>query len=144
MTTIEASPDPVPVPVDEAARGAFGDRMLSMLNEALTGLLVSLGHQAGLFDTMNAIGPATSTGLASSATCDERYDNPGVLDWGLALLTLVVGLYPVLPIPLSSIGFGGYEGFLDRQGTLLTLDVLAGLALMVLVLEATRRTTGLV
>ena len=74
----------------------------------------------------------------------ERNDNPGVLDWGLALLTLVVGLYPVLPIPLSSIGFGGYEGFLDRQGTLLTLDVLAGLALMVLVLEATRRTTGLV
>ncbi len=73
MTTIEASPDPVPVPVDEAARGAFGDRMLSMLNEALTGLLVSLGHQAGLFDTMNAIGPATSTGLAASATCNERY-----------------------------------------------------------------------
>ena len=74
----------------------------------------------------------------------ERNDNPGLVDWALAALTLVVGLYPILPIPESSIGFGGYEGFLDRQGSLLTLDVIAGMLLMVLVLEATRRTTGLV
>ena len=53
----------------------------------------------------------------------ERNDNPGIVDWALAALTLVVGLYPILPIPESSIGFGGYEGFLDRQGSLLTLDV---------------------
>jgi TRAP-type uncharacterized transport system fused permease subunit len=74
----------------------------------------------------------------------ERNDNPGLVDWALAALTLVVGLYPILPIPESSVGFGGYEGFLDRQGSLLTLDVIAGMLLMVLVLEATRRTTGLV
>ena len=74
----------------------------------------------------------------------ERNDNPGIADWALAAVTLVVGLYPILPIPESSLGFGGYEGFLDRQGSLLTLDVVAGLLLMVLVLEATRRTTGLV
>lgn len=73
-----------------------------------------------------------------------RSDNPGVLDWVLAGIALLVGLYPVLPIPLNDLGFGGYGGFLDRQGSLLTLDVAAGLVLMVLVLEATRRTTGLV
>ncbi|WP_082599339.1 MULTISPECIES: TRAP transporter permease [unclassified Nocardioides] len=74
----------------------------------------------------------------------ERNDNPGIVDWALALITLVVGLYPVLPIAQTSYGFGGYEGFLDRQGSLLDLDIAAGLLLMVLVLEATRRTTGLV
>jgi TRAP transporter 4TM/12TM fusion protein len=75
---------------------------------------------------------------------EARGDDPGVVDWALALLALAVGLYPVLPVPLSAVGFGGYEGFLDRQGVLLPLDVAAGLLLTVLVLEATRRTTGLV
>ncbi|MDQ4053046.1 MAG: TRAP transporter fused permease subunit [Actinomycetota bacterium] len=75
---------------------------------------------------------------------DARRDDPGAVDWALATLALAVGLYPVLPVPLSAVGFGGYEGFLDRQGVLLPLDVAAGLLLTVLVLEATRRTTGLV
>lgn len=66
MTALETSPDPTAVE-------AFGDRMLRMLNEALTGLLVSIGHQAGLFDTLAAAGPATSTRLAEAAGCDERY-----------------------------------------------------------------------
>ncbi|MET1074202.1 MAG: TRAP transporter fused permease subunit [Umezawaea sp.] len=62
-------------------------------------------------------------------------DSPGPLDWLLALVALLVGLYPVL---------GGYDAFLDRQGQLSTLDVVAGALLLVLVLEACRRTTGLV
>lgn len=79
-----------------------------------------------------------------SASGGAHRDNPGVVDWVLAAVALLVGLYPVLPIPLSDVGFGGFEGFLDRQGSLLTLDIVAGLILMILVLEATRRTTGLV
>ena len=80
-----------------------------------------------------------------AASGDEAgRDDPGFVDWALAILALAVGLYPVLPVPLSAVGFGGYEGFLDRQGGLLPLDVVAGLLLTVLVLEATRRTTGLV
>ncbi len=71
-------------------------------------------------------------------------DDPGILDWVLATAAAVVGLYPVLPLPASGIGGGGFGGFLDRQGSLLTLDVLAGSLLLLLVLEATRRTTGLV
>ncbi len=71
-------------------------------------------------------------------------DNPAPVDWALAALALVVGLYPVLPLPGTSVGGGGFDGFLDRQGSLLLLDVIAGSVLLVLVLEATRRTTGLV
>ncbi|SDX18550.1 TRAP transporter, 4TM/12TM fusion protein [Amycolatopsis xylanica] len=62
-------------------------------------------------------------------------DNPGYLDWVLAAAALFVGLYPVL---------GGYDAFLNRQGTLSTMDIIAGALLLVLVLEATRRTTGIV
>ena len=62
-------------------------------------------------------------------------DDPGPLDWVLALVALVVGLYPIL---------GGYDAFLDRQGQLSTLDIVAGALLLLLILEACRRTTGLV
>lgn len=79
-----------------------------------------------------------------SAGRQATKDDPGVVDWVLAAVALLVGLYPVLPIPLNDLGFGGFTGFLDRQGSLLTLDIVAGMILMVLVLEATRRTTGLV
>jgi TRAP transporter 4TM/12TM fusion protein len=71
-------------------------------------------------------------------------DNPGFLDWLFMAAAVVVALYPVLPLPQTSMGGGGYDGFLDRQGSLLSLDVVMGLVLLGLVLEATRRTTGLV
>lgn len=69
---------------------------------------------------------------------DER---PGVLDWTLAVLTLVVCLYPILPWHIGS-GGGGYNAFLDRQGLLEPIDVVMGALLLVLILEACRRTTG--
>ncbi|WP_033436947.1 TRAP transporter permease [Saccharothrix sp. NRRL B-16314] len=60
-------------------------------------------------------------------------DDPGVVDWVAAALAFVVGAYPL---------FGGFDAFLDRQGQLTTLDVVAGSVLLVLILEACRRTTG--
>ncbi|MGQ0480603.1 MAG: TRAP transporter permease [Pseudonocardia sp.] len=72
---------------------------------------------------------------------DEPADNPTVADWLLAALALAVALYPVLPLPIAGAA-GGFNAFLDRQGVLATPDVLAGAILLVLVLEATRRTTG--
>lgn len=71
-------------------------------------------------------------------------DDPGVVDWVLAGIALLVGLYPILPMPASDLGGGGFTGFLDRQGSLLTLDIVAGSVLLLLVLEAARRTTGVV
>ncbi|MBB2991662.1 TRAP transporter 4TM/12TM fusion protein [Mycolicibacterium iranicum] len=68
-------------------------------------------------------------------------DRPGIVDWVLAAVTLVVCLYPVLPVSLGA-GGGGYNAFLDRQGTLEPIDVVMGALLLVLILEACRRTTG--
>ena len=54
-------------------------------------------------------------------------------DWVLAAVAFVVGAYPL---------FGGFDEFLNRQGQLTTLDVIAGSLLLLLILEACRRTTG--
>ncbi|WP_410643126.1 TRAP transporter permease [Amycolatopsis sp. lyj-346] len=62
-------------------------------------------------------------------------DDPGWTDWALAVTALAVGLYPVLT---------GYDDFLNRQGILSPPDIVAGALLLVLILEATRRTTGVV
>ncbi|WP_431950834.1 TRAP transporter permease [Nocardia lijiangensis] len=71
----------------------------------------------------------------------DRTSGPGPLDWALAALALLVCLYPVLPFEIGS-GGGGYNAFLDRQGLLDPVDVAMGTVLLVLVLEACRRTTG--
>ncbi len=71
---------------------------------------------------------------------DDRR-GPTPVDWLLALAALVVCLYPVLPITIGA-GGGGYDAFLDRQGLLDPLDVAFGTGLLLLLLEACRRTTG--
>jgi TRAP transporter 4TM/12TM fusion protein len=67
----------------------------------------------------------------------ERRDHPSPLDWVLAVVTLLVCLYPVNPFT------GGYNEFLNRQGLLQPPDIIAGAIMLVLVVEACRRTTGL-
>lgn len=87
--------------------------------------------------------PLVTLGAERSAPRDPTSpDRPGVLDWTLAVLALVVALYPVLPLPPGPLGGGGFSAFLSRQGSLLPLDVVAGVLLLVLVLEAANRTTG--
>ncbi|MEV0293613.1 TRAP transporter fused permease subunit [Nocardia sp. NPDC050710] len=71
----------------------------------------------------------------------DRATGPGPLDWALAAVALVACLYPVLPMQIGS-GGGGYDAFLDRQGLLNPVDIAMGTLLLVLVLEACRRTTG--
>ncbi|MFI6995875.1 TRAP transporter permease [Nocardia sp. NPDC050175] len=71
----------------------------------------------------------------------DRADGPGVFDWLLAVVAVLVCLYPVLPFAIGS-GGGGYNAFLDRQGLLDPVDVAMGAVLLILVLEACRRTTG--
>ncbi len=66
-------------------------------------------------------------------------DNPSVIDWILVVLTFLTCAYPVLPF-----FSGGFNEFLNRQGSLDPLDVTMGGILMLLILEATRRTTGLI
>ncbi|MGC4758248.1 TRAP transporter permease [Micromonospora trifolii] len=66
---------------------------------------------------------------------------PTVTDWALGALAVAACLYPVLPIPIGS-GGGGYNAFLDRQGLLAPTDLVLGTVLLLLLLEACRRTTG--
>lgn len=62
---------------------------------------------------------------------------PAVTDWILGGAALLACLYPVNPF------HGGYDGFLDRQALLEPADVAFGAVLLILVVEAARRTTGL-
>jgi TRAP transporter 4TM/12TM fusion protein len=64
-------------------------------------------------------------------------ERPTLPDWLLAGAALVACLYPLDPLR------GGYDGFLDRQGLLEPVDVAFGAVLLILVVEACRRTTGL-
>lgn len=100
------------------------------------------GHHHGADVDANLSVRTKQVAAGSVTTAKTANDDPGPVDWALAAVALVVGLYPVLPVPQMDHGFGGFEGFLDRQGSLLLLDVVAGFILLLLVLEATRRTTG--
>lgn len=59
--------------LDPGKRDAFGDRFLSMMNNAITTLVISIGHRTGLFDRMADGKPRTSEELAGEAGLNERY-----------------------------------------------------------------------
>ncbi|WP_440073219.1 TRAP transporter permease [Streptosporangium sp. OZ121] len=59
-------------------------------------------------------------------------DRPGVADWALALLALVACLYPLVV----------FDDFIRRAFEPTALDVVAGAVIVLLVLEACRRTVG--
>ncbi len=59
--------------MDSAKAQAFAGRMMGLLNESFLGLLISMGHQARLFDTMNGLPPATSGEIARATGLQERY-----------------------------------------------------------------------
>ncbi|UVI36576.1 TRAP transporter permease [Brevibacterium spongiae] len=82
---------------------------------------------------------AAGAASAKSRTKRAKNDNPSILDWVLVVITFLTCAYPVLPF-----FSGGFNEFLNRQGSLTTLDVIMGGVLLLLILEATRRTTGLI
>jgi 2-polyprenyl-3-methyl-5-hydroxy-6-metoxy-1,4-benzoquinol methylase len=59
--------------LDQAKAEAFGGRMVGLLNDAMLGLMLSVGHRTALFDVMASMGPATSAEVAQRAGLDERY-----------------------------------------------------------------------
>ena len=59
-------------------------------------------------------------------------DQPRAADWVLAVVALAGRVYPVLPVSFGAAGGGGFNAFLDRQGRLTTLDMVAGGLLLVL------------
>jgi SAM-dependent methyltransferase len=61
------------IEIDAARADAFAGRALQILNDGMLTLLLSVGHQTGLLDTMAERGPVTSDELARAAGLDERY-----------------------------------------------------------------------
>jgi 2-polyprenyl-3-methyl-5-hydroxy-6-metoxy-1,4-benzoquinol methylase len=59
--------------LDPARAEAFAGRALQILNDGMLSLLLSVGHQTSLLDTMAEQGAATSDELARAAGLDERY-----------------------------------------------------------------------
>nr|BBX76247.1 transcriptional regulator [Mycobacterium florentinum] len=51
----------------------FAGRVVSAIDDASLVILLSIGHQTGLLDTMAEVGPATSAQLADAAGLNERY-----------------------------------------------------------------------
>ena len=80
-------------------------------------------------------------GRARRADLMGKRDVPGWFDVILTVIAALVCTYPLLPIVIGD-GGGGFNAFLDRQGTLGTVDIIAGTLLTLLILEAARRTTG--
>lgn len=69
--------------LDKAKTDAFGERMIDVLNCSALALMTSIGHRTGLFDTMNAMPPASSQQIAERAGLSERY----VREWLGAMVT---------------------------------------------------------
>jgi TRAP transporter 4TM/12TM fusion protein len=71
-------------------------------------------------------------------------DNPGVVDFALAGIAVVVFCYPLLGEWGVVDSLGNFYEFLDRdvRNTQTTLDLVMGVLALVLILEAVRRTVG--
>ena len=59
--------------MDEGKAEAFANRMMGMLNDASTVMMVSLGHRTELFNVMGDMPPSTSQQIADAAKLNERY-----------------------------------------------------------------------
>lgn len=68
---------------DKVKAEAFAGQMLNMLNHASLALMISIGHQTKLFDTLAEMPPATSAEIAAAANLHERY----VREWLGAMVT---------------------------------------------------------
>ncbi len=61
----------------------FLARLITVLNDGMLCLAISIGHQTGLFDTMADAAKATSADIAKRAGLNERY----VREWLGAMVT---------------------------------------------------------
>ncbi|MCG8592333.1 MAG: methyltransferase domain-containing protein [Proteobacteria bacterium] len=69
--------------LDPVRSELFAGRMIDTLNGAALALMISIGHQTGLFDTLAGLPPSSSNGIAEAAGLNERY----VREWLGAMVT---------------------------------------------------------
>ena len=58
---------------DSSKADAFGEKLLTALNQGSFCLMASIGHRTGLFDAMRRLAPSTSEEIAHQAGLNERY-----------------------------------------------------------------------
>jgi 2-polyprenyl-3-methyl-5-hydroxy-6-metoxy-1,4-benzoquinol methylase len=68
MTALDGSPAAAGETAEE-----FGERMVAAIDSASLAILVSVGHQTGLLDTMAGLSPGTSAQIADASGLNERY-----------------------------------------------------------------------
>ena len=85
MTTIDQSA----TTIDLEAAERFGERIAGALNDASLALMLSVGHQAGLLDTLGQLPPSTVSAIARASGLYERY----VREWLAAMTTAGVVVY---------------------------------------------------
>lgn len=66
MTTLHEQPS-------LESSGEFAERIVGTIDAASVAILLSIGHQTGLFDTLAELPPADSAHIADAAGLDERY-----------------------------------------------------------------------
>ena len=77
--------------MDQGKANAFADRMMGVLNNASTAMMVSLGHRTGLFNAMGDMPTSTSQQIADAAKLSERY----VREWlGGMVVSRIVDYLP--------------------------------------------------
>ena len=59
--------------LDQAKTEAFAHYALDIGNHGMLALLISVGHQLGLWDTLAVLAPSSSAQIADAAGLDERY-----------------------------------------------------------------------
>lgn len=69
--------------IDTSAAEEFTGRMLEVLNDGALALMTSIGHRAGLFDTLAELPPSTCEAIAERCGLHERY----VREWLAAMVS---------------------------------------------------------
>jgi SAM-dependent methyltransferase len=65
--------DSTPQTTTSQDASSFADSLVRTLNQGALGLMISLGHRAGLFDVLATLPPSTSEEIAARAGLNERY-----------------------------------------------------------------------
>ncbi|WP_377642387.1 class I SAM-dependent methyltransferase [Oryzobacter terrae] len=89
MTTTDTTtaPTTTDAPTDATAEGGVLDRLVRVLEDGSTAVLLGIGYDTGLFEALADLPPATSRQVADAAGLDERY----VREWlgGMACAEVV-------------------------------------------------------
>jgi len=103
---------------------AFAGQMIGMLNNALTTLLVSVGHRLGIFDTMAGLPPSSAAEIAKATGLNERY----IREWlgGMTVARIVehdgaAGTYSLPPEHAASMTRAAGPGNLATMAEFLSL-----------------------